>query len=235
MTDETPRDNSKIPASPESASPIDLDEYSMLEYRAYLHGGECYEYAGISTISLGCGVYFDASEEMIVTEIGRSTSGSFDQSFVGDRMEELMEEGVEELEAEEMARQEALDLMNSADAAWSDDLVPKLKIRVGPRSAFVQPYLDDGIDPVRDPEAYAEIEPFVTLTVEDYRAGVQSWIGEYLKWSDVEWAEEGSPLPAAETIAWRSSDDAIMILKPASDAEMKTLEDWWHDVGEHFG
>ena len=140
-TDSTsPIDHDALDAA--AADPIGLDLELIQGYRWFLHGQffkESFEAARPHGLDFGNNICFaghqDYGDEFYL-DFGRGRDGYHEGSCILDRMEQLMAAGMEECVAEDQAIEEGMNMSEAFDAAWSDDLIPKVVVRIESPEAF---------------------------------------------------------------------------------------------------
>lgn len=205
--------------------PIDLDVGTMLDYRAYLHGGDYQEaaehYPG--SVDFGNGIVFDWDERRFTVDTGYSLGQLADpDATLQVRIDELVERGLDGENAELQARDELLSMDAAFHDQWSDDLVPKVILRIASLEALeaeLQPLL-------------AAADARMTRTqVRDY---VSLRFVEWFKWSEIHWMDRCEPIRADLPVAWRSPGGSIEVLEEISGWEEAyvagffTAEGWQH-------
>ena len=95
------------------------------------------------------------------------------------------------------------------DAAWSDDLIPKVVVRIESPEAF-----------------FGEMKPHLTAhgligTAESVDALIDEHLGQQLRWSEVHWMDRGEPVEKNQPVVWRSPGGSIEVLEGATREEME--------------
>ena len=135
------RDRDALDANADA--PIHLDRELIEEYRWFLHGEsfkEVHEDSRPDGISFGNHIRFAGHQdegENFWFDFGRHRDGYDSGSCVLERMEELMESGMGEQAAEQKALDEGIDMMSAFDDAWSDELIPRVVVRIASSEALL--------------------------------------------------------------------------------------------------
>ena len=216
---------------------LGLDQYTMLEYRFYLHRDEfrerMYE-AEPGQISFS-GATWDPSEGYFVMDTGWDLHQGFTNSEMVDRIDELVAEGLDGETAERQIMEEMLDEVNDFDAAWSNDLIPKVIIRVASPEAFhaeVMEWFRERIEDWRSEEASASDVPAkepVPPSVEEAALWLESHLEAEFGWCEIHWMDRCDPVHAELPVAW-GAGGSVELLAPASAPEIEWMGDVFTDL-----
>ena len=230
-TDSTPPiDDDALDAA--AADPIGLDLELIQGYRWFLHGEffkESFEAARPHGLDFGNNICFAGHQDYgdeFYFDFGRGRDGYHEGSCILDRMEQLMAAGMEECAAEDQAIEEGMNMSEAFDAAWSDDLIPKVVVRIGSPEAF-----------------FDELKPHLTAhgligTEESVDVLIDEHLGKQLRWSEIHWMDRGEPVEKNQPAAWRSPGGSIEVLEGATREEIEWVsrilngeEEAWEAVG----
>lgn len=217
-------DPDAMDAAADSDIEVDLD--TMIEYRAHLHGSMYQELAHHypGRIDFGYGIVFDDAEKVFQLDTGYDLGQLYDSNAtLQERIRQLVDRGVDPCTATSQAQEEFLSMDSAFHDFWSDDLVPRLVIRIASFEALT-----------------AELEPHliaagIRMSREQLLEYVDLWFGEWLQWSEVHWMDRCEPIRDDLPVAWRSPGGSIEVLAPTSGEEEYYIaafftEDAWENA-----
>ena len=195
---------------------LGLDDDNMLEYRHHLHAVEfrdLIDHENPGRVRFDNATW-DNMEHQWVIEGECDLLSGVSSDEIDERVEELMAQGVDEETATRDVLWEMLEAVNAHCRAWSDDLIPKVIVRIESIDA-VRDHLTEGgwlddedvVPPTRD-----QIESAIALHLED-------WFG----WSEIHWMDRCEPVHGDLPVAW-GEDGPIQVLAPVTPGEIEWAE-----------
>ena len=216
---------------------LGLDDDNMLEYRFYLHHGEfrdrMYE-AEPGQISFS-GATWDPSEGYFVMDTGWDLHQGFTNSEMVDRIDELVEQGLDGETAERQVMEEMLDEVNDFDAAWSNDLIPKVIIRVASPEAFhaeVMVWFRECLEGWRSETTSgsdASVKEPTPPSVEEAASWLECHLESEFGWFEIHWMDRCAPVHAELPVA-SGAGSSVELLAPASQPEIEWMNDVFTDL-----
>ena len=216
---------------------LGLDHYNMLEYRFYLHRVEfrerMYE-AEPGQISFSRATW-DPSEGYFVMDTGWDLHQGFTNSEMVDRIDELVAGGLDGETAERQVMEEMLDEVNDFDAAWSNELIPSVIIRIKSPEAFhaeVMEWFRESLEDWRSeqtPGSDASVKVPTPPSVEEAASWLECHLASAFGWFEIHWMDRCVPVHAELPVAW-GAGSSVELLAPASRPEIEWMNDVFTDL-----
>ena len=201
---------------------LGLDQYTMLEYRFHLHAEDFRERMWESEpgdVQFD-GATWDAAERQFRMDTGWDLHQGFTNSYLVDRIEELVAGGLDGETAERQVMEEMLQEVNRFDGEWSDDLIPKVIIRIASVEA-VREELEAG--------SWFEDEDLEPRTAAEVEESLVRHLKTSFGWCEIHWMDRCEPVHPDLPVAW-GEGGAIELLGPATEAEIEWVSDVYWEV-----
>ena len=216
---------------------LGLDQYNMLEYRFYLHRVEFRERmheAQPGQISFS-GATWDPMEGDFVMDTGWDLHQGFTNSEMVDRIDELIAGGLDDETAERQVMEEMLDEVNDFDAAWSNELIPKVIIRIESPEAFHAEVMGWFREYFEDWRSEQTSGPDVSVkaptppSVEEAASWLEGHLESEFGWFEIHWMDRCVPVHAGLPVVW-GAGSSVELLAPASQPEIEWMNEVFTDL-----